>query len=74
MNTSQALDMGTKLICDKLSERSSNSKRARVYESNKLYVPPQQLSLGVRWDMVKEKKMEQFQHPHSSSANINMFQ
>lgn len=55
MNTSQALDMGTKFVCDKLSEHSSNFKRARVYESNELYVPPQQLSLGVRWDMVKER-------------------
>lgn len=55
LNTSQALDIGTKLVCDKLSEHSSNYKRARVYESNELYVPSQQMSLGVRWDMVKER-------------------
>lgn len=55
LNTSQALDFSTKFVLHKLSECSSNFKRCKKTESSETYVPPQQLSLGVRWDIVKER-------------------
>lgn len=54
MNTAQAIDMSTNAICNKFSEYSTNYKRCKKFESSEMYVAPQQLSLGVRWDMVKE--------------------
>lgn len=55
MNTAQALDMSANAVCNKLSEYSTNFKRCQQFSSSEMYVAPQQLSLGVRWDMVKER-------------------
>lgn len=55
MNTAEALDMSTNVVCNKLSEYSTYYKRCKMYESSEMYVPPQQLSLGVRWDMGTER-------------------
>lgn len=50
MNSEQALDMSTNLICYKLSEFSTDYKRRQQYESSELYVAPQEFSLNVRWE------------------------
>lgn len=54
MTTAREIDMSTNAICNKMSEYSTNYKRCKKFESSEMYVAPQQLSLGVRWDMVRK--------------------
>lgn len=50
INSEQAMDMSTNLICRKLSEFSTHFKRCKQFESNESYVPSQEFSLNVRWE------------------------
>lgn len=55
LSPAEALNLSTNAVCNKLSDFSTHFKRCKNYESNDMYVPSQQLSLGVRWDMVIER-------------------
>lgn len=83
MNSSQALDICTTFVYHKLSEYSTNYKRCKKSESSESYVPPQQLSLGVRWDIVKERVGTvsiptlvscKYQYVSITQSIINLFQ
>lgn len=53
LNPSQALDISSTFVSHKLTDFSTNYRRCKKNASSELYVPPQQLSLGVRWEFVK---------------------
>lgn len=58
MNAIQALKMSTTIIKEELSQCLTRFKRDKRIERNKLFVPPQEKAIGVRWVPIKL--------PHSS--------
>lgn len=52
----QILSISTGFICDKLDQCSSAKQRKIKYEKNSLFVPPQELSLGLKWEMLRDIK------------------
>lgn len=81
MNSAQSLDMSTSLICNKLSEYSTNFKRCKVYELSEQYVSPQQFALGIRWenernDLITTPSLVQckFQYVSIAKTIVSIFQ
>lgn len=52
----QVIDSTTHFIVGKLEEYSSAYKRTKEYKSDAAFVPPKELSLGVKWERLRDKK------------------
>lgn len=52
---SQILSKSKDFICDKLHENSSAYRRKVKCDGNQMFVQPKELSLGVKWEMLREK-------------------
>lgn len=51
----QVLDATTEFVCGKLVERSTAYRRQNILKKNELFVPCQEYSLGVKWEMLRDK-------------------
>lgn len=49
------LEISSEFICSKLNECSTAKRRKKKCEQSQLYVPPQELSLGLKWEMLRDK-------------------
>lgn len=56
MDVNQMLDHCTSFMVEKISEYKSSFKRKRKVQQNKSHVEPQEMALGLRWDLVREHK------------------
>lgn len=54
LNPLQCLELSTLIVENKLSECATSYKRKKKLLSNHLFVPPKEISLGLRWDILKE--------------------
>lgn len=54
MNNIEVLNATTNFISSKLSEYKTNHKRKKKIEQNDLYVKPNEMAIGLRWDLVRE--------------------
>lgn len=52
----EVIDTTTHFICGKFEEYSTAYKRTKEYKSNELFVSPKELSLGLKWERVRDKK------------------
>lgn len=52
----EVIDATTHFICGKFEEYSTAYKRTKEYKSNELFVPPKELSLGLKWERVRDEK------------------
>lgn len=52
----QIIDASTQFVCDKLDGYSTAYKRKKKVGSNDLFVPSEELSLGLKWEMLRDKK------------------
>lgn len=53
LNPEQAADMSTALICNKLNEYTTRYKRDKAYSQMNTFVPPEEMMMGIRWDIVR---------------------
>lgn len=54
LNPLQCLELSTLVVENKLSECATSYKRQKKLQSNDLYVAPKEISLGVRWNVLRE--------------------
>lgn len=52
----QVIDASNHFVCGKLDEYSTTYKRTEQYKSNNRFVPPVELSLGVKWEKIRDDK------------------
>lgn len=57
MDPIQALQASELFICNKLNECSTRWKRKKKLQTDDLYVPPKEHSIGIRWNMSKHNAM-----------------
>lgn len=51
----EVIDASAHFICSKFGEYSTAYKRKKDYNSNELFVSPKELSLGLKWERVRDK-------------------
>lgn len=56
LNAVEAVDTATTFVCDKISAYKSSYKRKQKLCQSSGYVLPQEMALGLRWDLVREQK------------------
>lgn len=54
----QVIDASNDFICSKLDEYSTTYKRTEKYKNNVQFVSPVELSLGVKWEKVRDDKLK----------------
>lgn len=52
----EVIDATNHFICGKFEEYTTAYKRTKQYKSNELFVPPKELSLGLKWERVRDEK------------------
>lgn len=55
------LNSTSKYMYDKFSDMNSNYKRQKIYEEDRLYVPPEEKAIGTRCEMKRDKDSHQAQ-------------
>lgn len=56
-DSKQIFGIATEYICGKIDEFSSSDRRKKKCEQNPLFVPPRELSLGLKWEMLRESEI-----------------
>lgn len=56
LNSVEVVDTVTNFVCDKISEYKTTYKRKKKLCRSSYYVMPQEIALGLRWDLVREHK------------------
>lgn len=56
-DSKQIFDIATEYICGKIDQFSSGYRRKKKCEQNPLFVPPKELALGLKWEMLLESKI-----------------
>lgn len=52
----QVIDATAEFVSEKLREQSTAYRRKKQFRNNELFVSPKELTLGLKWEMIRDKK------------------